>query len=681
VGGDVGAGSTGGGAKGGGDAEEGGDGGAIATIGGVAATHAPVLREGGFAIRPEKKKKRGFRRVRDRGQGGRDRGRSNSGGDRVGDAFDVGVSADDRAMVALKAAFRLLWLYGDDMREGWRNMVECLLCLNAAPLRVLPAELVDSIAPAGQAAKDKLKTAAQRKSRGAGGGKTAKDKKKGGGFFAGLSSMLFSDGPEEDPIDEGKIERYRAVMAECEVMELCNRPSHFAQESLSDFIKAVILARDPRPMGVSRRGPASNATGDVMQMQFEQDVLLCIQLMTRLVAQQPHRATVTWPLVRVFFERIMSLQGYGQGGQVIELDLLRLNHYIVHSVLVIIRELLPYHPTILQSVDMFGPMPMGMKARMAPLIVRGLKSVIETNVPGGHLAGRDQWITMYQTMAAWAAWPGAGEVVLQILAYLVVSGKVGLHDYDLVLRLVLFFIDQVPGGTGGLRARSVERRLVRSELNDVGLEPGVGAGAAPAVPDAVRTDLGVKAVTLLHSLAVSCCHKEFAATCAVSMSAAINARAAAMGGGKAGDVGDIGATQMPQVPVAAATTDGGAAAGGAMGGVAGAAASAQANDTTLQDGCWLEIMVIFRELFCDRRPYVQRAARQWFQHSLVAADPRAPSEAAWALCFERILFPLAKETSTSDYSHDDHLAASNMVSRVFLHNVSRGRGRAGGGRG
>ena len=35
----------------------------------------------------------------------------------------------------------------------------------------------------------------------------------------------------------------------------------------------------------------------------------------------------------------------------------------------------------------------------------------------------------------------------------------------------------------------------------------------------------------------------------------------------------------------------------------------------------------------------------------------------------QVLFPLSKETSTSDFTPDDHLNAANLVSRVFLHNV------------
>nr|CAD7196617.1 unnamed protein product [Timema douglasi] len=195
------------------------------------------------------------------------------------DALTVAFGSNPKARLAAKTVFNLAHRHGDILRDGWRNVLECVLQLYRCKL--LPKVLIeadDFIDISGKILLLREETPSQKTET---------------GLFSSLYSYIAlgasepasQKGPSLE--DQESIHQARQCVKECHLEQLITESKFLRLDSLQELVKALIFAS---------HGPDSHVSSG---MAYDEDsVVFFLELLLKVVIQNRDRVSSIWPSVR-----------------------------------------------------------------------------------------------------------------------------------------------------------------------------------------------------------------------------------------------------------------------------------------------------------------------------------------------------------------------------------------------
>ena len=204
--------------------------------------------------------------------------------------FRVMFGANSKALLATRAVFSLTHKYGDILREGWKNLVECLLQLFRC--RLLPQALMegeDYIEAGGKV--DLYREAIPRE-------------KEDAGLINSLVSFIVasSELPRElSEEEEELVALARATVAECHPEHLLQGSKFLLTESLQELVRFLVA-------GAPLEGEQAGQVAD-------QGTLFYLELLTRITLANRDRVGAVWRSVVDHLHRLVTASARTLGGE------------------------------------------------------------------------------------------------------------------------------------------------------------------------------------------------------------------------------------------------------------------------------------------------------------------------------------------------------------------------------
>ncbi|CAF0848856.1 unnamed protein product [Adineta ricciae] len=191
-----------------------------------------------------------------------------------------------KARLAATVVFNIAHVHGDILRDGWKNLLECIVHLYKAKL--LPSSLVeveDFLDPSGRTKliKEQIVQAP----------------KTDIGIFSSLAFFLGGGGSTDSNVSSGKqptsdeqeaIKVASACIEECHLEQLLQETKFLIIDSLNELLKALIYACQTSPESAK----------------LDQDAaVFSLELLVKVVLQNRDRVTAFWPTIRHQFYSIL----------------------------------------------------------------------------------------------------------------------------------------------------------------------------------------------------------------------------------------------------------------------------------------------------------------------------------------------------------------------------------------
>ncbi|CAF2138284.1 unnamed protein product [Rotaria magnacalcarata] len=275
-----------------------------------------------------------------------------------------------KARLAATVLFNIAHVHGDILRDGWKNILECIIHLYKANL--LPSVLVeieDFLDPTGRTTLVKEQTAQIQKS--------------DIGLFSSLAFLLGGGGSTDATLYSGKQFTFEeqeamkvatACIDECHLEQLLQETKFLIIDSLNEFLKALIYG--------------CQISSDSQKL--DQDAaVFCLELLVKVVLQNRDRVTLFWPTVRNQFysilvnanEKSFFVERTCVGLLRIAARLLRRDE-LASEILASLRILLLMKPHVIHS--------------LSSEIAFGLHELLRTNAANIHKS--DDWFTLFSLL-------------------------------------------------------------------------------------------------------------------------------------------------------------------------------------------------------------------------------------------------------------------------------------------
>ncbi|KAJ1370138.1 G-box binding factor [Parelaphostrongylus tenuis] len=209
-----------------------------------------------------------------------------------------------KAQMATKTMFQLVHANGDILREGWRNMLDCLLQLFRA--RLLPTELTevdDFVDEKGWVSliRDQIVEPQPVRSEsgllswfGLGGGVSENERKK-----------LTQD-------QQNSIKHAQMVICECRPAQLFTDSKYLTSTALSELLNALIHSSQTVVEQVDSHKP-----GTVLNGAKEDALVFYLELIVTICLENKDRLSLVWPLIRRHLEWLLSAR-FGRSPVLVE---------------------------------------------------------------------------------------------------------------------------------------------------------------------------------------------------------------------------------------------------------------------------------------------------------------------------------------------------------------------------
>jgi len=203
--------------------------------------------------------------------------------------FRVMYGANSKALLATRAVFSLTHKYGDILREGWKNLVECLLQLFQC--RLLPKSLMEAEDYIENGGKVELfREAIPRE-------------KEDAGLINSLVSFIVasSEMPRELSMEEEElVAKAAATVEECHPEHLLQESKFLLTESLQELVKFLIA-------GTALEGEEAHSP--------DHGSLFYLELLTRITIANRDRVGAVWRGVVDHLHRMISASARTLGGE------------------------------------------------------------------------------------------------------------------------------------------------------------------------------------------------------------------------------------------------------------------------------------------------------------------------------------------------------------------------------
>ncbi|KAK2981488.1 hypothetical protein RJ640_002103 [Escallonia rubra] len=310
---------------------------------------------------------------------------------------------DSKARMATVAVFTIANRYGDYIRSGWKNILDCILSLHK--LGLLPARLASDAADESESPSD------LERGRPAAGPPPASNKpslaipRKSSGLMGRFSQLLYLD--TEEPAPEPTEEHLAAHQRSLEIIQKCHidnifTDSKFLQaESLSQLSRSLILAA-----GRSYKGSSS--------LEDEATAVFCLELLIAVTLNNRDRIMLLWQGV---YEHIAN---------VVQSALMpcALVEKAVFGLLRICQRLLPYKENLTDELLKSLQLVLKLDARVADAYCEPITQEVMRLVKANAMQIRSHigWRTITSLLSITARHPEASEVGFETLEFIMSDG-------------------------------------------------------------------------------------------------------------------------------------------------------------------------------------------------------------------------------------------------------------------
>ncbi|KAL8471632.1 hypothetical protein ACS0TY_029041 [Phlomoides rotata] len=309
---------------------------------------------------------------------------------------------DVKAKMATVAVFTIANRYSDNIRSGWRNILDCILSLHKIGL--LPARLAsdatDELEPSAD--NDRVKTLATQSSTAS---QTPTPSRKSSGIMGRFSLLLSLDA--EEPAPQPSEEQLAARQRTLHTIQNCRIDSIFAEskflqaESLSQLVRALVVAAG-RPL----KGNHS--------LEDEDTAVFCLELLIAITLNNRDRIMLLWQNV---YEHIANVvQSTVMPCALVE--------KAVFGLLRICQRLLPYKENLTDELLKSLQLILKLDARVADAYCEQITQEVMHLVKANAMQIRSHmgWRTIISLLSITARHPEASEAGFETLSYIMSEG-------------------------------------------------------------------------------------------------------------------------------------------------------------------------------------------------------------------------------------------------------------------
>ncbi|XP_073122647.1 ARF guanine-nucleotide exchange factor GNOM-like isoform X1 [Henckelia pumila] len=308
---------------------------------------------------------------------------------------------DIKARMATVGVFTIANCYGDHIRSGWRNMLDCILSLQKMGL--LPARLARDAADDLEAYPDNDRV--KRSESPASQVPATIPSRKSSGIMGRFSLLLSLDA--EEPAPQPSEEQVAARQVALQTVKNCHIDNIFAEskflqaDSLSQLVRALVVAAG-RPL----KGNSS--------LEDEVTAVFCLDLLIAITLNNRDRITLLWQNV---YEHIANVvQSSVMPGTLVE--------KAVFGLLRICQRLLPYKENLTDELLKSLQLVLKLDARVADAYCEQITQEVMHLVKANAMQIRSHigWRTIISLLSITARHPEASETGFETLSYVMSEG-------------------------------------------------------------------------------------------------------------------------------------------------------------------------------------------------------------------------------------------------------------------
>ncbi|KAM7250010.1 hypothetical protein ACFE04_021893 [Oxalis oulophora] len=307
----------------------------------------------------------------------------------------LAFSDDPKAMMATETLFSIANKYGDNIRSGWRNILDCILQLHK--LGLLPAS-VDSAEESEKPVPKSQSSSNLTSSMGI-------TSRKSSGLMGRFSQLLYYD--TEETVLQPTDEQLAAQQISRQTIEKCNVDSIFTE---SKFLQAESLLPLVRAL-ISAAGRPQKGNSFV---EDEDDAVFCLELLIRITLNNRDRIALLWEGIHEHIANIVQ-------STVIPCALVE---KAVFGLLRICQRLLPYKENVADELLRSLQLVLKLDARVADAyceqITQEVTRLVKTNAP--QIRSQIGWRTIITLLSITARHPEASETGFDALVFIMTNG-------------------------------------------------------------------------------------------------------------------------------------------------------------------------------------------------------------------------------------------------------------------
>ncbi|GMR39829.1 hypothetical protein PMAYCL1PPCAC_10024, partial [Pristionchus mayeri] len=291
-----------------------------------------------------------------------------------------------KAHMATRTMFELVLAHGDILREGWKNVLDCLLHLFTS--RLLPAEFTeceDFVDEKGWVSILRVHSKSLSPSRSEGG--LLSWFGIGGATDAAAARQLT---PEQQRL----VKMATAVVAECRPWSLIVDSKYLTSSALNELLNALTHASGAVVAKADAEAEQKGHRAAKLSEEDEDALIFYLELIVAICIENKDRLGNVWSLVRRHIEWLLSPR-FGRSHVVVEraaVGLLRVaNRYLY-------RENDPLADEVLQSLSILLELPAAASFVLSRQISYGLHELLRRNAANVHK--KEQWAVIFALLQA-----------------------------------------------------------------------------------------------------------------------------------------------------------------------------------------------------------------------------------------------------------------------------------------
>ncbi|CAI9109752.1 OLC1v1009632C1 [Oldenlandia corymbosa var. corymbosa] len=317
--------------------------------------------------------------------------------------FILAFGDDTKAKMATVAVFTVANRYGDQIRSGWKNILDCILSLNK--LGLLPARLASEAADDLDPNHDQNRVKSSASSPATATPISVAPSRKSSGLMGRFSQLLYLDTeePEPQPTEEQVAARQRSLQTirDCHIDSIFADSKFLQAESLSHLVQALLLS-------AGRLSRTSNVPED------ESTAVFCLELLIAITLNNRDRIMLLWPGV---YEHIASVvQSTVMPCALVE--------KAVFGLLRICQRLLPYKENLTDELLRSLQLVLKLDARVADAYCEQITQEVMLLVKANAMQIRSNmgWRTIISLLSITARHPEASEAGFETLSFIMSDG-------------------------------------------------------------------------------------------------------------------------------------------------------------------------------------------------------------------------------------------------------------------
>uniref|UniRef100_A0A7S2WBL3 SEC7 domain-containing protein n=1 Tax=Mucochytrium quahogii TaxID=96639 RepID=A0A7S2WBL3_9STRA len=593
-----------------------------------------------------------------------------------------------RALLTFRALLSLTKLYGNAMREAWRNFVQTLLVMHE--LDLLPPSFVE-VDDVVDAHGNRLPTSAQdpasisKKNSSTPTPMPRRDVVRtkpaegGGGFFSAISSFIWAEDEELDETYLACKEIIRETLAASRLSTVFSMSKSLSRESLMLLLDALLVPLEDA--GFSLEAEPHGEESDEIMSPFERNTVLCVELLTEVGLANRERISEVWPILRRAYRQVLVNAGAVPEGdddifdndqtnaqdpnqtdtakpvtQAVNDRPSRLRRVGTCSVFVVERVVVSLlrisvhmldQPSVVGSLlgalGWLGDFSDALCTRLASRIGSGLCTVLRFH--SANIKTALGWRVICQLLGRYARFQDSVGDTWNILQTIVQCGYVNRLNMSVVVDTITVFI------------RTDER----------------GAVPPPAPPSSPSSSHSRQLSNGSHRNVTSRWSAERAAS-AVKLIYEISKQVYS----RDGEFCNPLPTSTEEEDVAPLTRRNSSNTTDDSEQVTSPVHTTKTGSYVIDEPaenllpnrhkCWMMLVIQLRGWFIDMRPEVAMSATQCLQSALWS-PPETIEPERWLEIFDKVLFPLVEESLLAG-NEQGSIRATNLLTRTFLHNVT-----------